>query len=145
MKGGLPWQGVKAKDRNTKYEIIKEMKTRMPIHELVKMKIDKKAKPTLQEQGTMSIGIAIPGVIEDNIPEEFVTYMDYCRNLKFDEKPDYSYLRRLFKDLFNRHGYEYDYVFDWINLSKHKAKTARSLNMRRTSNQPHQNIGSPKA
>jgi hypothetical protein len=38
---------VKAKDRNTKYEIIKEMKTRMLIKELVRMKIDKKAKPTM--------------------------------------------------------------------------------------------------
>lgn len=72
MKGGLPWQGVKAKDRNTKYEIIKEMKTRMPIKELVRMKIDKKAKPTMQEQGTINTGIAIPGVIEDNVPDEFV-------------------------------------------------------------------------
>jgi serine/threonine protein kinase len=25
LKGGLPWQGVKAKDRNEKYEIIKEI------------------------------------------------------------------------------------------------------------------------
>jgi len=47
IKGGLPWQGVKAKDRNTKYEVIKEMKTRMNISDLVRLKIDKKAKPTL--------------------------------------------------------------------------------------------------
>ena len=25
-----------------------------------------------------------------------------------------SYLRKLFKDLFYRQGYEYDYVFDWM-------------------------------
>jgi hypothetical protein len=66
------------------------------------------------------MGIAIPGVVEDNCPEEFVTYMDYCHNLKFEEKPDYSYLRRMFKDLFNRHGFEYDYVYDWNNIQKHK-------------------------
>jgi hypothetical protein len=68
----------------------------------------------------MSIGIAIPGVIEDNVPEEFVTYQKYCHDLKFEEKPDYWYLRKLFKDLFNRKGYEYDFVYDWNNLSKHK-------------------------
>ncbi len=44
--------------------------------------------------------------------------MDYCRDLKFEEKPDYTYLRRIFKDLFNSHGYEYDYVFDWNILEK---------------------------
>ncbi|KAF3354155.1 hypothetical protein VdG1_07620 [Verticillium dahliae VDG1] len=27
--------------------------------------------------------------------------------------PDYSYLRKLFRDLFVREGFQYDYVFDW--------------------------------
>jgi len=45
LKGGLPWQGVKAKTRTEKYEIIKKMKTKMPIADLVKLKIDTKAKP----------------------------------------------------------------------------------------------------
>mgnify|MGYP006878245319 CR=1 FL=1 len=40
--------------------------------------------------------------------------MGYCRSLKFEEKPDIGYLRKLFKDLFYRMGYEYDYVFDWM-------------------------------
>jgi hypothetical protein len=47
------------------------------------------------------------------VPAEFVDFMNYCRALKFDEKPDYNAQRRKFKDLFNRMGYEYDYVFDW--------------------------------
>ena len=37
LKGGLPWQGVKAKNRTEKYEIIKEMKLKTPIEELIKM------------------------------------------------------------------------------------------------------------
>jgi hypothetical protein len=40
--------------------------------------------------------------------------MNYCRSLKFEEKPDIGYLRKLFKDLFYRMGYEYDFVFDWM-------------------------------
>jgi casein kinase I family protein HRR25 len=47
-------------------------------------------------------------------PEEFAIYMNYCRSLKFEEKPDIGYLRKLFKDLFYRMGYEYDFVFDWM-------------------------------
>ncbi|PLW33880.1 hypothetical protein PCASD_20555 [Puccinia coronata f. sp. avenae] len=35
---------------------------------------------------------------------------------KFDDKPDYPYLRKLFRDLFVREGYGYDYVFDWSSL-----------------------------
>ena len=35
-------------------------------------------------------------------PIEFNTYFQYCRSLRFDDKPDYSYLRKLFRDLFCR-------------------------------------------
>jgi hypothetical protein len=38
--------------------------------------------------------------------------------LRFEDKPDYSYLRRLFRDLFIREGYQLDYVFDWT-ISKY--------------------------
>ena len=46
-------------------------------------------------------------------PNEFAIYLNYCRSLRFDDKPDYSYLRKLFRDLFVREGFQYDYVFDW--------------------------------
>lgn len=46
-------------------------------------------------------------------PNEFGIFLNYCRALRFDDKPDYSYLRKLFRDLFVREGYQYDYVFDW--------------------------------
>lgn len=123
LKGGLPWQGVKAKTRNEKYEIIKEMKIKTPIKDLVRMKIDTKAKPQMQQQSQVQFGITVPGVVEDNVPEEFVMFMDYCRDLKFEEKPDYNYLRKLFKDLFNRNGYEYDFIYDWITLDRQKRKS----------------------
>jgi len=46
-------------------------------------------------------------------PNEFGIFLNYTRALRFDDKPDYSYLRKLFRDLFVREGYQYDYVFDW--------------------------------
>lgn len=42
--------------------------------------------------------------------------MNFCRSLRFDDKPDYSYLRQLFRNLFHRQGFSYDYVFDWNML-----------------------------
>ena len=46
-------------------------------------------------------------------PIEFHMYLSYCCGLQFDEKPDYDYLRKLFKKLFHGLGYEYDWIFDW--------------------------------
>ena len=34
--------------------------------------------------------------------------------MKFEDKPDIAYLRKLFRDLFYRMGYEYDFVYDWV-------------------------------
>ncbi|KAK8557632.1 hypothetical protein V6N12_009861 [Hibiscus sabdariffa] len=50
-------------------------------------------------------------------PSEFVSYFHYCRSLRFEDRPDYSYLKRLFRDLFIREGYQFDYVFDWTTLN----------------------------
>lgn len=47
---------------------------------------------------------------------EFSTYLNYCRSLRFQDKPDYCYLRQLFRNLFHREGNSYDYVFDWNTL-----------------------------
>jgi len=33
-------------------------------------------------------------------------------------QPDYSYLRKLFRDLFVREAFQYDYVFDWSVQSR---------------------------
>lgn len=47
------------------------------------------------------------------LPLEFTTYINYCKGLKFEEKPDYSYLRNLFLTLMKKEGLENDYIFDW--------------------------------
>ncbi|XP_010484855.1 PREDICTED: casein kinase 1-like protein 7, partial [Camelina sativa] len=83
----LPWQGLKAGTKKQKYDRISEKKVSTPIEVLCK-----------------------------NQPSEFVSYFQYCRSLRFDDKPDYSYLKRLFRDLFIREGYQFDYVFDWTVL-----------------------------
>lgn len=75
MRGSLPWQGLKAATKRQKYEKISEKKMSTPIEVLCK-----------------------------GYPMEFVTYFQYCRSLRFDDKPDYSYLRKMFRDLFAREG-----------------------------------------
>jgi len=64
-------------------------------------------------------------VLCKGFPAEFATYLTYCRNLRFDEKPDYAYLRNLLKDLFVRSGFELDYVYDWNIVAEEKKKSEK--------------------
>ena len=56
-------------------------------------------------------------------PAEFSMYLNYCRGLRFEEAPDYMYLRQLFRILFRTLSHQYDYIFDWTLL---KQKTTAS-------------------
>ncbi|KAF5368522.1 hypothetical protein D9758_002451 [Tetrapyrgos nigripes] len=84
LRGALPWQGLKAATKKQKYDRIMEKKMTTPTDLLCR-----------------------------GFPNEFGIFLNYTRALRFDDKPDYSYLRKLFRDLFVREGYQYDYVFDW--------------------------------
>ena len=75
---------MKANNKKDKYELIMEKKV------------------------TVSVEVLCKG-----FPNEFATYLNYCRNLRFDEEPDYNYLRNIFTELFVRQGYELDYIYDW--------------------------------
>ncbi len=54
------------------------------------------------------------------LPNEFAIYLTYCRNMRFDEKPDYAYLRQILKELFAFNKFEMDYVYDWNILAEQK-------------------------
>lgn len=47
-------------------------------------------------------------------PQEFTDYLNYCRKLRFEEKPDYAMLRKIFKDLAHKQGIDFDHQFDWV-------------------------------
>jgi hypothetical protein len=53
-------------------------------------------------------------------PPEFSTYLTYTRSLKFDEKPEYSYCKKLFKNLMEKSGIENDQQYDWMPLLNKK-------------------------
>ena len=47
-------------------------------------------------------------------PKEYTQFMTYNRKLKFEEKPDYQSIISMFRELFIKEGYEFDYIYDWI-------------------------------
>jgi hypothetical protein len=44
---------------------------------------------------------------------EFRSFFEHVKGLRFDDRPDYDYLKRLFRELFFRKGFSYDNLFDW--------------------------------
>ena len=48
-----------------------------------------------------------------DLPHEFYLYMKYCRLLRFNEKPDYNYLVKLFCKLFTKNNFDNDTKYDW--------------------------------
>lgn len=61
-------------------------------------------------------------IICKGLPYEFSQYMNYVKSLRFEDKPDYNMLKRLFKELFLNQGYEMDYMFDWCTLASDQGK-----------------------
>lgn len=55
-------------------------------------------------------------------------YLNYTRGLRFEEAPDYMYLRQLFRILFRTLNFQYDYVFDWTMLKQKAANSATVMN-----------------
>ena len=84
VQGKLPWQGLRAANSVEKDLLV------------MKKKI------------ALSTSALCAG-----LPQEFAEYMRYVKSLKQGEKPDYAMLRKMFRGLAQRHGIEYDNVFDW--------------------------------
>ena len=53
------------------------------------------------------------GVLCGGLPWEFAAYFQYIRSLSPEVTPNYSYLRQIFLDLFERNGFVRDDMYDW--------------------------------
>jgi casein kinase 1 len=93
LRGGLPWQGLKAATNKQKYEKIGEKKQTTPIKELC-----------------------------EGFPEQFNQYLTYVRNLGFEDTPDYDYLRELFTQALKDAGGVEDGEYDWMKVGKQDKK-----------------------
>ena len=80
LKGTLPWTRLKNKNKYEKYKLILTMKKKM----------------------SEDILIGYP------IIPEFIDFVKYCRGLKFEETPDYDYLRGLMIKCINRDNKPFD-------------------------------------
>lgn len=76
IKGVLPWQGIQGKDQRTKTRKIGEKKIATSLESLA-----------------------------EGLPSAFLSYLTYCRELTFNQDPDYEYLRELFRTVAKEYGF----------------------------------------
>ena len=82
--GRLPWQGLLSNSKEDKYYRIREVKKKVTPSELC-----------------------------ETLPNEFEQYIKYTRNLKYEEDPDYNYLKNLFVNVLKKNNLEFNYYYDW--------------------------------
>lgn len=87
IRGSLPWQGLKCKDKTDKYQKIKEMKMEYTPEKLCK-----------------------------GLPTEFARYIEFVRNLAYEDEPEYKKYINMFTELFKSKDFENDYLYDWITV-----------------------------
>jgi len=84
MKGNLPWDNVFGYNENEDILLI--------------YKIKKYMKPEL---------------LFLNLPKEIIEFFKYCKNLDFEQKPNYAYLRSLLLDILKSKNEKNDLLFSW--------------------------------
>lgn len=99
LRGSLPWQGLKVDKREDRYKKI----------------LDKKKSTTAEE---LCVGF----------PNEFAEYINYTRNLGFEQDPDYEYLRGLFKLVMKAQNIIPDLEFDWTLKAPKDSKDNKDYN-----------------
>ena len=67
-------------------------------------------------------------------------YINYTRNLEFEQEPNYEYTRGLFRAVMAKYNYQYDNQYDWVKPSKkEKEDTGKAIpfnkNLKNSSNQ----------
>ncbi|KAH9411769.1 protein kinase [Ordospora pajunii] len=85
LKGRLPWQGLKAKTKQEKYDKIRESKESISLYELCM-----------------------------GLPKEIHSFCFYVRNLGYEDMPNYAYLKALLSDALRQRGMRSDGAYDWM-------------------------------
>ena len=98
MKGNLPWQGLRTKNIEEKLEIIKEKKITIGLE-------------------TLCFGL----------PGEIKTFIQYARDLQFEDCPDYNYLKNLIRKIGENNHLVFNYnKFDWITKKERMKKKKKN-------------------
>ena len=102
LRGNLPWQGLKLKTKDNRYQKI----------------LDKKKATTSED-------------LCKNFPIEFKQYIDYTRNLGYSENPDYEKLRKNFVNIVIKTLKDkFDFVYDWTTQNDIKKRKNNDMTLK---------------
>ena len=93
VKGKLPWQGVKTKNKKEKHKKIMESKLQIS-----------------------------PEKLCEGLSGEFVSLLKYARELEFEEKPDYKRFKLMFKNRITMNGGILNWEYDWDKIKNEDSK-----------------------
>ena len=95
-----------------------------------------KIEDMITKTGIMKSKISVENLCQ-KLPNEFCQYMNYVKKLSFEQKPDYEYLRNLFKNVLFKNKERLDNIFSWVdprNISKDNNRKRYSSLPRKRSN-----------
>ena len=100
MKKKLPWQGIRGNSYKECYHKLFLMKKHMDLEILCR-----------------------------GLPKEVLEYMKYAKNLKFEQEPDYKYLKNLFHIILNKNKTSFDkYILSWCKKNNNTTTTKNDNN-----------------
>jgi len=112
MKRKLPWQGIKGNSYKECYHKLYIMKKNIEIEELCK-----------------------------GLPNEMIDYMYNAKSLKFEEEPNYTFLKNLFKAILERNKFNFDKnVFSWVENPRNVSEKKNSFTKLRRKCSPHKRL-----
>ena len=114
MKKRLPWQGIKGNSYKECYHKLYLMKKHMKLETLCK-----------------------------GLPQEIIDYMYNAKSLKFEQEPDYKYLKNLFATILKRNDITFDkYIFSWCK-DESLTSDSKDITIKKSSNSKLERKSSP--
>ena len=84
LRGSLPWHGIPGKTKDKRYKKIMQKKNDTSSQELC-----------------------------ERFPDEFENYIEYTRNMEYEEEPDCDKLRDYFIEVLEKKNDVFDYIYVW--------------------------------
>ena len=85
-RGSLPWMGIKEKNKQEKYKKILQIKLNSEVN-----------------------------VLCDKLPKEFIEFVNYIKELGFENRPNYQYLKTILGNIYNKYNFNYDFIYDFTD------------------------------